>query len=215
VPVALFHFDGTDGSTVLTDSSGTSKVAVITGNPAVSTAQSKFGMASLYINGNSTAHTNYVRSDGGSDFQFPGDFAIDWWQFTIQYTDTWGSLVGLITPGDENSCSTCVGLGWNSGGANVHSIRYPSDSVTAPPNNSWHHIALTRSGTIYRVFIDGTIVATDSGIAGTIGGNMLEITGASANSDNGDISGYFDELRVVKGCAVWTSNFTPPTTPYQ
>jgi formylglycine-generating enzyme required for sulfatase activity len=85
--------------------------------------------------------------------------------------------------------------------------------VTAPPLNSWHHIALTRSGSAFRAFIDGTLVATDTGIVATLGG-VLEITGQNANGDNGDLNGYIDELRVVKGVAVWTSDFTPPTAPY-
>jgi Concanavalin A-like lectin/glucanases superfamily len=211
--VALFHFDGTNNSTVLTDSSGTGKVATITGNPVISTAQSKFGGASLYVNGDGNSHTNFVRADGGSDFLFSGDFTVDWWQYVVQYTDAFGAFVGLDAPGDENTCSSCVGLSWNSWGANIHSIRYPSDSVTAPSSNSWHHIALTRSASTFRVFADGTLVATDLGITGTLGG-VLGITGGSSNGDNGDFNGYIDELRVVKGVAVWTSDFTPPTAPY-
>jgi len=211
--VALFHFDGTQGSRVLTDSSGTNKVATITGNPVISTAQSKFGGASLYVDGDGNSHTNYVRADGGSDFLFPGDFTVDWWQYVVKYTNVWGNFVSLIVPGDENTCSSCVGLAWNSSGANIHSIRYPSDSVTAPSSNFWHHIALTRSASTFRVFADGVLVATDFGITGTIGG-VLGITGASSNSDDGDFNGYIDELRVVNGVAVWKSNFTPPAAPY-
>jgi hypothetical protein len=36
----------------------------------------------------------------------------------------------------------------------------------------------------------------------------------SPNVDSGDIKGYIDELRIVKGLAVWTSDFTPPTAEY-
>jgi hypothetical protein len=210
--VALFHFDGTQGSTNLVDSSGTGKVATITGNPIISTAQSKFGGASLYVNGTSVSETNYMRVDGGDDFTFAGDFTMDWWQYVIAYTNSFGSFVNVLTPADKNTCAYCAGAAWNSSGGNFHFINYPKDSVAAPTKNAWHHVALTRAGSAFMAFIDGHLVATDVSTA-TIRG-QLGVTGTAGNSDNGDFNGYIDELRVVKGTAVWTSDFTPPTAPY-
>ena len=210
--VALFHFDGTQGSTVLTDSSGTGKVATITGNPIISTAQSKFGGSSLYINGNSQSATNHVAVDGGTDFTFAGDFTMDWWQYVLGYTDTWGTFVGVVDPADASTCAYCVTASWNSGGAGWHFTSYPGTNIAAPSSNAWHHVALTRLGTSLRAFVDGQAIMTTTSTA-TIQG-LLQMTGTAANSDNGDFNGYIDELRVVKGTAVWTTAFTPPTAPY-
>jgi hypothetical protein len=210
--VALFHFDGTEGSTVLTDSSGTGKVAAITGNPIISTAQSKFGGASLYVNGTSVSETNYVRVNASDDFTFPGDLTIDWWQYVVTYTNYTGSFVQVLAPEDKNTCAYCANACWNSSGSKFHFINYPQDSVAAPTNKAWHHIALTRAGGVFRAFIDGQLVATDSSTA-TIRG-LLGITGTAGNAVNGDFNGYIDELRVVRGTAVWTSDFTPPTAAY-
>jgi hypothetical protein len=208
--VALFHFDGINGSTVLSDSSGTGKIATIAGNPVISTAQSRFGGASLLVDGTSVSETNYVSVDGGDDFTFTGDFTIDWWQYVLSYTNSFGSFVDVLTAEDKNTCAYCAGMAWDPSG--FHFINYPQDIVSAPTQDAWHHVALTRAGSAFRAFIDGQLVATDSSTA-TIRG-LLRVTGTAGNPDNGDFNGYIDELRVVKGTAVWTSNFTPPTAPY-
>jgi hypothetical protein len=210
--VALFHFDGTQGSTNFVDSSGTGKVATITGNPVISTAQSKFGGASLYINGNSSAHTNYVTVDGGNDFSLPGDFTLDFWFYPVAYPNTWGGIVGIVDPPDANLAAHLVSLSWNSRGAQLH-FMVLSSSTVAPTPNAWHHVAITRAGTTFRAFFDGTVVYTNPSSSVTFYG-LLTFSNWSSNGDNGDFNGFIDEVRVVKGTAVWTSSFTPPTTPY-
>jgi hypothetical protein len=95
----------------------------------------------------------------------------------------------------------------------MHFVRYPSDSVASPSINAWHHVALTRASATFKAFVDGSLVATDAGYTPTVHGSLL-VNGLAGAFDNGDFKGYVDELRVVKGTAVWTDNFTPPTTPY-
>jgi hypothetical protein len=207
--VALFHFDGEEGSTSLIDSSGTGKIATIHGNPAISTAQSKFGGASLRIDGTWVSQTNFVSVAEDADLSFPGNFTMDWWQYAVTYTNAFGNYVTLVTPQDKNTCAYCAGAAWNSGGAGMHFVRYPQDSVPGPSTNQWHHVAITRSSGTFRAFVDGKLVATDVDYTPTVHG-MLFITGLAGNGDNGDFNGYIDELRVIKDLALWTDSFTPP-----
>lgn len=79
------------------------------------------------------------------------------------------------------------------------------------PLNTWVHIAFTRAGTTTRLFINGVlnVSGTNSsniGTGGTIG------FGANPNGTNGH-NGYLSNFRFVKGTALYTSNFTPSTTP--
>jgi hypothetical protein len=210
--VALFHFDGTNGSTVLTDSSGTNKVATITGNPTISTGQSKFGGASLYVDGTSSARTNYVVSSGGADFVMEGDFTLDFWVFPVGYPNAWGSLVTL----GDCILNQPIGAAWNSGGSGWHfnPYYYSGAYIAAPAPSTWHHVAVTRSGLTYRAFVDGVQVYVNTEANFSFSEDKLWIAGCHTAGDNGDLKGYIDELRVVKGVAVWTSDFTPPTTPY-
>ncbi|MGA7743373.1 MAG: SUMF1/EgtB/PvdO family nonheme iron enzyme [Polyangia bacterium] len=228
--VALFHFDGTQGSTNLVDSSGWAHTATIFGNPIITTSQSKFGGASLYVNGVGSDHKNYVLADSiAKEFTFSGDFTIDFWLYVVSYTNSWGSFVavGNSLPTALDWAGSCSGsatqlvvtASWESSGSNWCCLG--ATPCAGPPLNSWHHVAITRSGSKTREFVDGQAFpsAWDESIMTPIaGGSYLVISGAPCETpgagDNGDFNGYIDELRVVNGVAVWTSNFTPPTAPY-
>ncbi|HJX64297.1 MAG TPA: LamG-like jellyroll fold domain-containing protein [Polyangia bacterium] len=210
---ALFHFDGTNGSTDLTDISGTGKLPAITGNPVISTVQSRFGGASLFINGNASSHTNYVyipdSGDGGLTFE--GDFTIDFWMYPVAFTDSFSDVFSSL-PSRDYGCylsgaTVCVTIcirpsSWCS---------FTAD-VPVPALGAWQHVAITRSGSTVRYFLNGVLAWTYANST-KIGGGILLSDDVSL-SDNGDFNGYFDELRVVKGTAVWTDNFIPPTAPY-
>ena len=83
-----------------------------------------------------------------------------------------------------------------------------------PSAGTWYHLALTRDeSNDVRMFVDGIQI----GSTGSDSSN-LSSTGRITIGDNIDVSGtqelngYISNLRVVKGKALYTSNFTPPTT---
>jgi len=85
------------------------------------------------------------------------------------------------------------------------------NSSTAPSSGVWHHLALVRdSNNLITMYLDGNslITATQTG---SIAGDILTIGGYHSSSYiwNGDIR----DFRIIKGTAVYASNFTPPTTP--
>ena len=78
---------------------------------------------------------------------------------------------------------------------------------------SWHHIAVVRSGSTTTLYVDGSSVAnytdnlnyTDSYTRGLYIGTQ--------NGTNRRFGGYISNLRLVKGTAVYSGNFSPPTSP--
>jgi hypothetical protein len=79
--------------------------------------------------------------------------------------------------------------------------------------NSWQHIALTRSGntlTFYKNGVAGTTATVATGAIGT-SGNFSLMAGAADGAQK--VDGYMSNFRMVKGTAVYTAAFTPPTTP--
>ena len=79
---------------------------------------------------------------------------------------------------------------------------------------AWNHVAAVRSG--------GTVTVYVNGVAGTPGANALDLTNTSYvptigtythNTSASPLTGYLASLRYVKGTAVYTSAFTPPTAP--
>jgi len=79
-------------------------------------------------------------------------------------------------------------------------------------NNTWYHVAVTRSGTSIYVFVNGVLV---SGAPYSLTGSLY--TGTINNigyqqSAGTFMGGYISNVRIVVGTALYTSNFTPPTS---
>ena len=84
---------------------------------------------------------------------------------------------------------------------------------TTYPINNWYHIALVWNGTTGKLFINGAVEWTFTGAGALVdSGNPLLIgqyQGQGQTTPLGNISNF----RIVKGTAVYTSAFTPPTSP--
>ena len=78
--------------------------------------------------------------------------------------------------------------------------------------NTWQHVAATRSGNSWRIFINGTQVGstgTNSTAYSTAYGCCI---GTSYYSET--YVGYIDDLRITKGYARYTANFTAPASAF-
>jgi len=90
-----------------------------------------------------------------------------------------------------------------------------SNGVGSVVNNIWYHIAFTRSGNIWKLFLDGTEVYTTTiAIVPFSSSNLLRI-GSDGNTDpNRTMNGYIDEVRITNGTARYITNFILPTAPF-
>jgi hypothetical protein len=205
----LLHFDGTNGSTTFTDSSGNGVAVTANGNAQISTAQSKFGGASGYFDGSGD-------SISFEDLQLgTGDFTVEMW-FKTTSTNQYAQLIG-------NEGFSEFYFGWTLlinndgfGGGQIAVYRDGGFVVASSSgdwsDDAWHHIALVRSGSTVTLYIDGAVygTATDTG---SWNGDAYFV-GRNNQFFGRDLIGYIDELRIVKGTAVYTANFTPPTAPF-
>ena len=82
-----------------------------------------------------------------------------------------------------------------------------------PGMNTWFHLAVVRESGTLKFYIDGVKSSTEHSwnydIGGAMGDTGIDI-GRSGYGEYGKF--YCSNLRVVKGTAVYTSNFTPPTS---
>jgi hypothetical protein len=83
--------------------------------------------------------------------------------------------------------------------------------------NTWYHVAVTRNGANLYLFINGVLSATSASFAnGTTTSQAIWIGGSASGGGSSNIfAGYINNLRVVSGTALYTANFTPPTTVLQ
>lgn len=217
--VSLLHFNGTDGATSFIDESG--KTWTAAGSAQIDTAQSKFGGASLLLDGT----TDYISTPDSADFNFSnGNFTIDFWfraASTMDNFDTWFGIWNS-TPANTNY----IKFDYGSGGA-IRFVVVASSSIVAEYTASsaqtftagtWYHLAVVRNGTNILIFKDGTSLTLTTGTA-ISSSSLPDLTGAAvygsdrANASR-DINGHIDEARISKGIARWTANFTPPSIEY-
>ena len=85
--------------------------------------------------------------------------------------------------------------------------------------NTWYHIAITRSSGTFRLFIDGTLEDSDASITSRdledSSSNTLAIAGTVDRMVEEAFAGIISNVRIIKGNAIYTSNFTPSTKPVQ
>lgn len=204
--IALMHGNGTNGSTTLTDSSPAAKTYTAFGNAQLSTAEKKWGTASMLFDGTG----DYFRTtDNMSDFAFgTGDFTVEVW---VKTTST-GAYCGICGNYQiaQNTFTLFMDtsglLVWAIAGANIKT------SATSINTGAWVHVAVCRSGTTLRMFVDGVQQGGDLTDATTYtsGTNFRVGDDGSSTFWNGNI----DDLRITNGVARYTANFTPPTAEF-
>jgi hypothetical protein len=86
-------------------------------------------------------------------------------------------------------------------------------STTTVVVGVWYHIAVTRSGNVWSLFINGVLEATTTASFSVDGGSTNPLQIGRGDASTSALLGSVSNLRVVKGTAVYTANFTPPTAP--
>lgn len=209
--VLCLHGDGVDGSTSFIDQSFYGHTVVANGNIQVDTAQSVFGSGSILFDGAG----DYLQLDGSTDFAFgTGDFAIDLRLRlnSIGITQQIFDFVPLSSIGAYPS------LRISSGNVLLYIVNGASriTGTTTLSSSVPYHIALTRSGTSTRLFLngvqEGSTYTDNTDYLIDVSRPVFGISGGSLSAN--PLDGWLDEIRVSKGASRWTSNFTPPTVAY-
>ena len=74
----------------------------------------------------------------------------------------------------------------------------------------WYHIAFVRDSNTLRQFVNGVQLSTNS-ISGTIYNGTADVNIGRHNGDTNYMNGYISNLRILKGTALYTADFTVPT----
>ena len=168
---------------------------------------------SNYLNGSS-----YFTAPGSTAFAFgTGAFTIEMWLYVTAYPANY-AVIPSNRPYNAGSTDTWGVFFFNDGAvrfSDVNNTQTFQTSAGAVPLNAWTHLAVVRNSTASndtKIYINGTSVAQ-----GTINSNFANNTnavvfGTSYDSNNWYVTSYASNLRIVKGTAVYTSNFTPSTT---
>lgn len=206
----LLHCDGANGSTTFTDSSSFNKTVTVNGGAQISTAQSKFGGASGYFDGTG----DFLNLATSSDFSFgTGSFTVEMWAYPTSFSAEFCLYDALVLSGVGTRSNSFV-LVQNATTGYLRIFRngsYSSTSSSGLTLNTWNHVEIDVSGGSMYFFVNGINVLTSAfSINVTSGGCVI---GRYADGGSNYFTGYLDDIRVTKGVARHTANFTPPTAP--
>ena len=173
-----------------------------------------------------SSHGASVHFDGSGDFlSIPdtattefgsGDFTLEMWYNgadTDQYATLTAKGAGSFSSGNwalmmNHSVTGDIAL-------------YVADYSTGGPmlitgdvgiDNQWNHIAVVRNGNNWNLYVNGVSRASRTSSI-TIADTSSAVYIGKDQYYGRDLSGFISDYRIVKGTAIYTSNFTPPTTP--
>jgi hypothetical protein len=177
------------------------------GNAQISTSVVKFGTGSLAFDGTGDWLTGNFPTRDLYSFG-TGDFTVEMWVYTSNLSN-FQTL--LDTRATDSQTSWCLFLD-NTGKPYWYDASGVQLSSTAISSNTWTHLAVSRSGSTLRMFLSGTQVFSGTNT------NSQNPTGpfyVARNTVNAFLyTGYIDDLRITKGVARYTANFTPPTAAF-
>ena len=157
-------------------------------------------------------------AESNEDFRLSnGSFTIEFWAYIADTSNS--SFVGLFENNParrswmfEARSNQALRFEWWTDGSSGSNLTASSGSFI---RERWHHFAVVRNGTALNIYVDGTSVANTT-TSDTIYENTIEPLTIGGVFQSGaltqDITGFISNLRIIKGEAIYTANFTPPTS---
>lgn len=213
----MLHADGMDGALITSDSSDSRHSVSGRALATVSNTQKKFGPTSLKFTGSGVT-TGTTTQDA---FLVPtttglvlgtGDFTLEGWVY-LTTTPTSLSMLLDFRPASGNGAYPCLYIG------PARELVYYTQSAAritggTVPLNAWAHFAVSRAGSITRLFLNGVQLGAYFDVNDYLAAPSLVIGASGNNAFYGGLGGYLDEIRVTKGFARYATEFTPPWTPF-
>lgn len=206
------------------DTTGNESISVASGTPKVSSAN-PFGQEDHYTVADNRGSAVFSETSGGeyidfgqdSSFAFgTGDFTVEWWHYatgnywgTVFDTSSSAAYAGSIFIGPHGAANYSIAA-YLSGGGTIQA----NTAGENLPLYQWTHCAIVRNGTSIKAYINGV---EDGSNTSTHDLTMNDATVGRATywTSSYDLRGgdKVADLKVTKGTAVYTSSFTPPTSP--
>lgn len=205
--------NGVNNGTSFNDQSTAGNSITRTNNPVYSTTQACFGGSSVYFDG--TNDNLQIGAVNDADFNFgSGDFTIELYvrpdgtgsEAPISYV---GGPIGTAEGWSIHTSTQLHFYTYNNSGNPT--VNLSGGTITA---NTWHHIAITRSGTTITGYVNGAqaFTTTLNGNLHTMGNQAkyLQLGERYYGSGTSDYGGYISHVRITKGVARPASEFLHP-----
>jgi hypothetical protein len=176
-------------------------------NAQISTSVKKYGTGSLKFDGGG----DYLASPNIPSLQLgSGDFTIEYW---INYNSFSTYMTLLDTGGYTGSSSVLFQTTITSGALVIYCAGVSITESSNPSLNTWYHYALVRSGSTATLYRNGTSVGSATSTSNITSANPFYV-GGSVGGGGYYLDGYMDDVRITKGYARYTANFSVPTAAF-
>jgi len=205
----LLHMDGVSGTNKFVDERNAA--LIVTAGPTISNAASKFGGTSAYFNGNG----GYIATPASTIYGLgTGDFTMELWVNTARVDATYQGLIDTRPSGQASAAKPQLIISADTIGFWVGTTKRLS--TTRIQVNTWHHVAVVRKASVTSMFLDGVLTGSiaDTTDYGSSNDVVMGVLGDNRTYSPGYFRGYMDEVRIVKGVAMYNGNFTPSASPF-
>jgi hypothetical protein len=196
----------------------TAKTITVNGTPRVQAFQPFSPTASYttalyggsgYFNGSTDYLTcsNLTASTLGTS-----DFTIEFWHYLVAKPSQYPTLFSIT--GSTPYSRLELFAGHVGGGATQYQLDYPTfPGITGGTilYNTWTHIAVVRYSNTLTLYVNGLVIGSASVTGTSYGGNGAGLYVMNDGTAGENANGYISNFRIVKGTAVYTGAFTPPT----
>ena len=175
----------------------------------------RYGTGAMYFNGSN----GYLTMPAKPYYDLSGgDFTVECW---VYVTGTGNNTIFTLGTGGS---ATYWGFQVNSNNtltfetntaANWNWPNSYNSAAAVLSLNQWTHLAAVRYGSNFTMYANGTSVYTTNSFINPVGSTGTLYIGTYYNNYNNDGSyfrGYMDDVRITKGVARYTANFTAPTS---
>jgi hypothetical protein len=180
------------------------------------------GEGSLYFNGATTNYVSFPSSVSSLNYDiFASDFTIEMWVYNALNDGNQNTILNRTTPGNYGDWvifqqGASINFGVNQVATYINQDINANVAARAPANQ-WYHLAVTMASSAIRIFVNGN-TGSPSGTAKpttsyTSSGSLN--VGIWTYVSTGKFIGNITNIRIVRGAALYTSPFTPPTAPLQ
>lgn len=211
--VLLSSFDGSNGSTTFTDESNTGHTLTANGNAQLSSAQSKFGTASLHLDGTG----DYVSIPSSQDWNLgAANYTFEMWVRPDALTAV--STPHLYCQGASGNVLRAYLAATGAGGEAGVEMSVPGTG--GDPNSvvtgDWHHIVAERYQDIGRTYVNGVMTGKSTGSTAMRDYPTASMMIGALYDGSNTLNGYISEVRMTYGIARYNSDsgYVVPTEPF-
>ena len=183
------------------------------GNAQISTSVVKYGTGSMAFDGTG----DYLIGQVSPNLSFgTGNFTIEGWAYVTNTGTTFQCMLSIGAPVQIYARSGTIKIYFNDTDDTttyiVNGAEGPASSVSP---NTWFHFAVVRNGTTFSAYVNGVAGTPTTGISDQVALSANPISlGIYGATSTLPFTGYMDDIRITKGYARYTANFTPPTAAF-